>query len=132
MERSLERYVAIAYVLAGMLVALVVSRGIHAGLFYAGVEDYPVLGADYRLSAFVGVALAAGTAIFCYRHPNVKRLSDEVALELSKVTWPTRQETWAATLVVIVTVAISSLYLGLFDAVWLWASNAVLTYRQGS
>ena len=127
MERSLGRYVAIAYVVAAMLLALIVGRFIHAGLFYAGVEDYPILGVDYRLSFLLGIVLAAATAIVCYRHPEVKRLADEVATELSKVTWPTRQETWAATLVVIVTVAISALYLGLFDAVWLWASNAVLT-----
>lgn len=132
MERSLNRYVTIAYVAAAMLVALVVGRAIHASLFYIGVEDYPLMGADYRASAFVGVAIAAGIAIFCYRHPEVKRLSDEVALELSKVTWPTRQETWAATFVVIITVAVSALYLGLFDAVWLWASDAMLTLPRGS
>ncbi|MCC6810654.1 MAG: preprotein translocase subunit SecE [Deltaproteobacteria bacterium] len=59
----------------------------------------------------------------------MKTLADEVALELSKVTWPSRQETWAATVVVIATVAISAAYLGVFDAVWSWASDALLSIR---
>ena len=39
----------------------------------------------------------------------------EVTRELEKVTWPTRKETSAATVVVIVTVLISALILSSFD-----------------
>ena len=37
---------------------------------------------------------------------------------LTKVTWPTAQETRGATVVVIVTVFIMALFLGLFDLFW--------------
>jgi len=74
-----------------------------------------------------GGLVAAIAGVVCFRNSEVRRLSDEVASELSKVTWPTRQETWAATIVVIVTVAVASLYLGIFDAIWLWASNSLLS-----
>ena len=43
---------------------------------------------------------------------------DEVAGELSKVTWPSRPETWRNTVVVIVTSIIAAAYLFLFDSVW--------------
>ncbi len=39
----------------------------------------------------------------------------EVQSELKKVTWPTRKQTLGTTLVVIVLVAVVSIFLGLFD-----------------
>lgn len=61
-------------------------------------------------------ALVAGISL--YRNDRVYTLASDVAAELQKVTWPTKKETQAATLVVIVTVIIASLILGAFDAAW--------------
>ena len=134
MEKSaLGRYVALAYIGAAVLLAFVLGRIIHAGLFYAGVEDMGLMGnRDFAISSFVAGIVAIGVGIFCFKDKEIRTLADEVASELSKVTWPTRQETWAATIVVIATVAIAALYLGIFDAVWLWASNALLSIPNGS
>jgi preprotein translocase SecE subunit len=41
------------------------------------------------------------------------------------VTWPTRQELGAATVVVIITSIIMSIVLGLFDTLWSWMSNVI-------
>lgn len=49
--------------------------------------------------------------------PQSRQFLNEVVSELRKVHWPTRQETMAATVVVIVVVFIVSLWLGLVDAV---------------
>ncbi len=49
--------------------------------------------------------------------PQSRQFLTEVVSELRKVHWPTRQETVAATIVVIVVVFIVSLWLGLVDAV---------------
>lgn len=49
--------------------------------------------------------------------PQSRQFLAEVWSELRKVHWPTRQETVAATGVVIVVVLIVSLWLGLVDAV---------------
>ncbi|HHH27457.1 MAG TPA: preprotein translocase subunit SecE, partial [Polyangiaceae bacterium] len=65
-------------------------------------------------AAVVGIL----TAFYLYRHPRVKPMADEVAAELSKVTWPTRPETWRNTIVVIVTSMMAAAYLFLFDSVW--------------
>jgi len=46
------------------------------------------------------------------------RFLREVRTEMSKVTWPPRQELTQATLVVIVAVAIAATYIGLLDLVW--------------
>lgn len=49
--------------------------------------------------------------------PQSRQFLTEVVSELRKVHWPTRQETVAATVVVLVVVAIVSLWLGLVDGV---------------
>ena len=45
----------------------------------------------------------------------VRQFLREVKVELKKVTWPTRKETIASTMVVVILVLIVSLYLGLID-----------------
>jgi preprotein translocase subunit SecE len=67
-------------------------------------------------AASVVVALVVGIAL--YRNERVNGLANEVASELKKVTWPTRKETQAATLVVVVTVIIAVVLLGVFDSIW--------------
>jgi len=65
-------------------------------------------------SAIVSILLAVGM----YRKESTNRFSREVAVELSHVTWPTRQETWSNTLVVVIVSAIAAVILGAFDAAW--------------
>jgi preprotein translocase subunit SecE len=62
--------------------------------------------------------LAAAAAIVAYKNERVFSAAVEVTRELEKVTWPTRKETYAATVVVIVTVAIAAVVLVMFDAIW--------------
>ncbi len=49
-----------------------------------------------------------------------RQFLEECWSELKKVHWPTRKETQAATVVVIVGVIIVALYLGLVDGVLAW------------
>ncbi len=73
-----------------------------------------------------GAALAALIiGIATYKNERVFTLANEVATELKKVTWPTRKETQAATLVVIVTVIISALVLGAFDFLWAYLTDRI-------
>jgi preprotein translocase subunit SecE len=46
------------------------------------------------------------------------RFLREVRIEMSKVTWPPRQELLQATMVVIVAVVIAAAYIGVFDLIW--------------
>jgi len=47
----------------------------------------------------------------------VEQFLREVRAELKKITWPGRKETIASTVVVIVIVLISGVYLGIVDAI---------------
>jgi preprotein translocase subunit SecE len=74
-----------------------------------------------------GGALALG--IYLWRHPKVNSLVVEIVVELSKVSWPTRKELSASTVVVIVLSIIASIILGLFDFFWSWCTDFI--YHSG-
>ena len=68
--------------------------------------------------------LVAGTAaITVYKNERAYSSIVEVTRELEKVSWPTRKETSAATIVTLVTVVISALVLSGFDAIWSFFTN---------
>jgi preprotein translocase subunit SecE len=71
----------------------------------------------------IGIALGAIIAVALWRHKNTFTKATEITMELKKVTWPTRKETSAATVVVIITVIIASIFLGVFDLIWSWATG---------
>ncbi|MGB5220912.1 MAG: preprotein translocase subunit SecE [Polyangiales bacterium] len=67
----------------------------------------------------VGAGLVAFiAAVATYRSKKVHTFVVEVCVELTKVTWPTRKETWSQTIVVIVVSIIAAIILGVFDAAW--------------
>lgn len=106
-----ERWVQFAFVLLAIATFFVGAKliGFVWG-YFAQPEDTVVSAAAAVLGLLVGY--------FAYRHPKLNPMAHEVALELSKVTWPSRQETWSSTIVVIITSIIAAAYLGAFDALW--------------
>ena len=77
------------------------------------MPDWPI-----QLPALAALVLAA-VAFFSTRFSGkAMGFLNDVALELSKVTWPTTQETVASTGVIIVMVGIASLIMFFFDTLW--------------
>jgi len=68
--------------------------------------------------SLISFGLASVAGFVTRRQPRANSFLNEVALELSKVTWPGRKETVASTGVVLVLVAIASVILFLLDALW--------------
>jgi preprotein translocase subunit SecE len=96
-----------------------------AWTFYANKpNDLLVSGASF--------GLAAVAALIALRNERLFTLASEVTTELKKVTWPTRKETFAATIVVIVTVIVSAAFLGIFDNIWRVVTEAVFTGTTGT
>jgi preprotein translocase subunit SecE len=75
-------------------------------------------------AAALGVGLTVG--LVAYRNKRVFATTEEVTEELKKVNWPTRKETYYATIVVIVMVLISTVVLSMFDAIWGFLAGKVL------
>jgi preprotein translocase subunit SecE len=123
---NLQRFVNIAYVLAGIL-TWVISASLFGWLMDLISRDFdkPLIGTDFARSDLLGLVagLAAGIALKMNRNVNTWGL--EVANELKKVTWPSWDETKMSTVVVIVTSIIAALILGVFDALWAFVSSAI-------
>jgi preprotein translocase subunit SecE len=66
----------------------------------------------------VGVAVGLALIIWIWSRERYFRFVAEVATEVSQIIWPTRAETRAATIVVIVITLICSGILALMDAFW--------------
>lgn len=126
---SRERYVIIGIIGLAICVALPLAHGLEWLLVQLEVYN-PRLLADLRVTDASAYGVAAIAAVVSLKHPYVRTLASEVVEELSKVTWPSRQETGSATVVVIVTVLICAAYLGLFDAVWLYLTDWILGVPQ--
>ena len=73
----------------------------------------------------VGGGGAGALALYMWRHPKVNKLSVEIVTELSKVSWPTRKELYASTVVVIVLSIIASIILWLFDFFWAMTTDLI-------
>jgi preprotein translocase subunit SecE len=62
------------------------------------------------------------------REPNaIQRYFRETIGELRKVTWPTPQEAWNMTKVVLLVMLATSLFLGLLDYAFSWLVTHLLT-----
>jgi len=120
------RYVIVGIVVLAIFVAISLSHAFAWSWAQLGWDDLPIIGRDVTLTRVIAFAIALGAAVFVIRHGPTFQLANEVVDELAKVTWPTREETGSATVVVIVTVVVCSAYLGVFDAVWLSLTNWIL------
>ena len=60
---------------------------------------------------------------------NPVKFLQEVRQEVGKVTWPTRNETLISTIMVLVMVALASIFFLLADQIISWLIQAVLSIR---
>jgi len=51
---------------------------------------------------------------------------EEARGELKKVSWPTREQVWESTVVVIVSVIVISIFLGIVDIFFSWLIKVVI------
>lgn len=108
---GIERWVQFAFIALAVATFYISDKLITFGWSFVAEPDTTMVSGAAALIGIVG-------AFVLYRHPRVNELAHEVVGELSKVTWPTRDETYYSTVVVIVTSIIAALYCGIFDAVW--------------
>lgn len=117
---GIERWVQFGFVLIAGVTFFVSDKLITLIWgYFAEPQEMIVSGA----AAILGIL----TGYIGYRHPKLNPLAHEVAGELSKVTWPSRQETYTSTVVVIVTSIIAAAYLGAFDALWSAFTDLIYT-----
>ena len=118
------RYVNMSFIAMGLLAWVVLAEFMAWVLSLAGSAANPeLLGEKFRLANVLGLAIAAGLTLFLKRKYN--KMAMEIGNELSRVTWPTWEETKKLTVVVIIVTIIMAIILGMFDYVWSQLSSLV-------
>jgi preprotein translocase subunit SecE len=120
-----RRMVLVFYVLAALALGVFLEKVLGLGFGYTRWNDPAIFGEDWTLTTVLGFALAAAAALVVWRMPKTQTVSLEIAGELRKVTWPTRRETQAATVAVVIATAIAAVILGAFDSLWSWLSGKI-------
>ncbi len=130
-----ERYVHAAFFVAGILAAYIASKTLVLAWnsltgWPAAVRAVPQL-VSYTEEQRDSYALVAGatigtlTVIQSYRKENVRTWANEVAAELSKVTWPTREAVLNGTVVVVVASTLATVYVTILDRIWSFLTTLV-------
>ena len=115
-----NRYVHMMFAAGGLLLALLlVQMGDWLWTFVSKAKPPDLY---INLGGFI---LAALITFRLWRSERVFGLAGEVVNELKKFTWPTRKETSAATVVVIITVMIAAIILWLFDLFWIKITSLI-------
>ncbi len=122
---SHRRILGFCFVAAGVATFFVTSAFIDWLIATVRIENVAL--GPFTFSQLVALALTVGGAVFAWKYPKVNTFLMEVVEEVSKVVWPSRQETRDSTLVVIVFVFVIASILGSFDLVWAKLTNLILS-----
>ncbi|MGB5283696.1 MAG: preprotein translocase subunit SecE [Polyangiales bacterium] len=115
---GVERWVQFAYAACAITLAwFLIKSGTAVWTMLADNVD-AVPEPDGTLISVGAGLLAFIAAVIAYRSKKVHTFVVEVCVELSKVSWPTRKETWSQTIVVLIVSVIAAIILGVYDAVW--------------
>lgn len=109
------RYLYTGYFVAGVVVAFLVSQIIDL----AWGEGHDAVANTAGIVAGI-VAVVAG-----YKNLRLRTLAMETIEELAAVTWPSKQETYTATVVVMVTSIVASVIIFLLDRFWNWITDLI-------
>lgn len=115
MDNTTSKILTLSFAIVGALMGLTIHLLIKA---FSGAFGIVARMTDADIVRH-GVPVAVGFIVFAILQFNPKILTwgEEVVVEVKKVVWPTRKDTTAMTIVVLVMVAISSVIITGFDGV---------------
>lgn len=130
-----DKYVFAAFFAAGIATAFLIGKILESIWSLLAAQAWVVRKAPVLLrysederstytTAFGGV-FALMLVISLLRKESVRRWADDVALELSKVTWPKRETVTNGTIVVIAAGLFATIYVGLLDRLWSFVTTLV-------
>jgi len=124
MDNNQQKWVNLSFVAASLLVAYVV--------FVLAVKFSVVLDFEGRVRSLdrilMGGSVVLGIVLFIalYKSKIANTFMSETVAEVSKVTWPTQDETLKATIAVLIAVTIAGFILWLVDNVWVYLIGLVI------
>lgn len=125
LQLGFTRYVYAAYMAGALAVAFLGSKIGHVA-WYRLSQWKPEIGEPKDELVIAGsVVLGAGVALYYWRKAEARQYANEVAEELSRVTWPSRREVTNSTAVVIATTLAATVFFALMDRFWGFVTNLV-------
>jgi preprotein translocase subunit SecE len=120
-----RRFVYAAYFAGAIAIAFLVSKVLDFA--WLKLQSYkPAIGEPRDdVTMPVSALIGAGAAVYYWYRTRARELAEEVATEMSKVTWPTRTEVTNGTVVVILTTVVSTVFFALMDKFWGFITNLV-------
>lgn len=115
LQLGLQKYLLFGYMVTGFLVAYL-THNIVERIWGEG-HDGPVT----AIAAVAGIA----SVVFIVRNQRIKTLAQETIDELAKVSWPSRQETYNASVVVFITSIGAAALIFLLDRVLGWGTDLI-------
>ena len=124
-QLGFRRFVYAAYFAGAIAIAFMASKIVD--LVWGRLAQWkPTLGEPRDEIVMPAAAVFGAVAAFYYwRRTRARQLAEQVAEELSKVTWPDRKEVTNSTFVVIVTTLVSTIFFALMDRFWGFVTNLV-------
>jgi preprotein translocase subunit SecE len=124
MEKTNSKIITLSFAIGAFLTGLVVSLLIKA---FAGAFAVVARASDSDIVRH-GVPLLVGFGLFavCQFNPRIVTWADEVVSEVRKVVWPSRKDTTAMTVAVVIMVFVSSAIISLFDFVSAYIINKLM------
>lgn len=120
-----KRFVYAAYLAGGILVAFLATKAVDLAWTRLG-QWKPDFGEPRdEIVAPLAAVIGALVALRYWRDQKVRKLAEEVAEELTKVTWPSRKEVTSSTTVVILATAFATIFFFLMDKFWSFVTNLV-------
>jgi preprotein translocase subunit SecE len=123
-----DKYVIAAFFAAGIGVAFLVGKTLASVWNMLAAQPWaarklPLLlryAEEERLTytMIAGAVVGLISSIVLLRSERVRHWADDVALELSKVTWPKKETVTNGTIVVIAAGLFATVYIGLLDRLW--------------
>jgi preprotein translocase subunit SecE len=120
-----RRFVYAAYFAAAIGIAFISSKALDFA--WLKLQNYqPAIGEPRdEIVMPLAAGIGAGAAVYYWYRTRARQLAEEVAAEMSKVTWPSRTEVTNGTVVVIVTTVVSTVFFALMDKFWGFVTNLV-------
>lgn len=120
-----KRFVYAAYFAGAIAVAFFVAKAGDAGWTRLGLWK-PAFGEPNDEIVMPASAVIGGlAALYFWRDAKTRELAEEVAQELAKVTWPSKEQVTNGTAVVVVTTLFATLFFALMDRFWGFVTNLV-------
>ena len=119
-----KRWVTSSYIVFSLILGICCNRLLHQIVLKLGYYS------RYNFTIYivwgVPIIIVIGTLLYLIKHAKANEFMTEVVIELSKVTWPTKKETWASSLGVLIFVIIAAILLSVFDYIWIKAIELII------